>query len=464
MPAPTLRKRWTTWLLSALLVLLASYVRCNVGPASQFERLVETTIHVQDGNLSKAGEGSERQQVIENAAAAYRSTLAYLDRQPKNEEHDWARATLLARLSIVLLEGNQIEAAGAVLKDLERGAGGARACADVLRYTYGHPDATVTVADEKFAHTRAVLLSRNISAGWTWWRLEKHFLVARGNISLAHTIEADLEVASLRRRTCASIAHLLRYTFLLAGLACIIAGLFRRRSPKCDDVVNRWSLFDGWTAVVCSTTVLLLIGGGATRTMAYLRIGPLLLPQLLSYVGFVLTVNYVLLRPAGLTFAEAFGLRLRSRLGSIVGAALALSAIDYSLYLLMCAAVSQWGTAGYAEPNSEWLRTLASGDRLKLVSAVARTVILTPFCEEVLVRGLIYGTLRLRHAPWIAAALSAAPFAFVHFYDGFGTALVFTSAIAYSIVYERTRSLMPCIAAHASWNGLNLVEQWLRYS
>ena len=67
---------------------------------------------------------------------------------------------------------------------------------------------------------------------------------------------------------------------------------------------------------------------------------------------------------------------------------------------------------------------------------------------------LLYPTLRLRLPPWPAALLSAALFGVAHGYGLQGFAAVTWSGMIWALGYERTRSLLPGMLAHAASNLL----------
>ena len=67
-------------------------------------------------------------------------------------------------------------------------------------------------------------------------------------------------------------------------------------------------------------------------------------------------------------------------------------------------------------------------------------------------RGLLFATLRRRFGPGTAAVLSASIFAVAHGYGVLGFAVVFWSGLLWAWAYERTGSLLPSIASHATDN------------
>ena len=83
-------------------------------------------------------------------------------------------------------------------------------------------------------------------------------------------------------------------------------------------------------------------------------------------------------------------------------------------------------------------------------------VILAPVFEEIACRGLLYTSLRTRFGPWTSAMGSAALFTLPHMYSPLVALGLFLGAVASAVVYERTRSLLPCIIAHAVNNALAL--------
>jgi membrane protease YdiL (CAAX protease family) len=78
--------------------------------------------------------------------------------------------------------------------------------------------------------------------------------------------------------------------------------------------------------------------------------------------------------------------------------------------------------------------------------------VFAPVLEEPLFRGVLYATLRLRAATAPATFVSAAIFALAHGYGVIGFVSVFASGVLWALAYERTRSLLPGMLAHAASN------------
>ena len=88
----------------------------------------------------------------------------------------------------------------------------------------------------------------------------------------------------------------------------------------------------------------------------------------------------------------------------------------------------------------------------EVAADVLDSCVFAPLLEEPLFRGVLYGTLRLGLGPAPATLASAALFALAHGYGAVGFASVFVSGVLWAVAYERTRSLLPGMLAHAASN------------
>jgi hypothetical protein len=151
------------------------------------------------------------------------------------------------------------------------------------------------------------------------------------------------------------------------------------------------------------------------------------------------------------TFAELFGLRVsRSALGPLAWATLALVGVSTLADVLTELAATRLGVSTHwTDGFQERLVWGAPGD---VAADVLDSCVFAPVVEELLFRGLLYGTLRLRLGPLAATLLSAALFAVAHGYGAVGFASVFGSGVLWAVAFERTRSLLPGILAHAAGN------------
>ena len=162
----------------------------------------------------------------------------------------------------------------------------------------------------------------------------------------------------------------------------------------------------------------------------------------------------VALRARRTSMREAFGLVPRGRAwASLVAATFVLIGIALVSDMLIELASrvvdlrTHW-TDGFTE------ELLWSGRRRVLLEAIDASV-WAPIVEEITFRGLLYGTLRLRMNAPEAALLSALIFTLPHGYAVAGSASVLVSGLLWAAAYERTRSLLPGLLAHAANNLLS---------
>ena len=87
-----------------------------------------------------------------------------------------------------------------------------------------------------------------------------------------------------------------------------------------------------------------------------------------------------------------------------------------------------------------------------MAGSLLGAVIFAPLFEELIFRGALYGTLRVKLHWSLAAVASALVFAAAHGYGlaGFGSVLV--SGVLWCWAYEKTGSLLPGMIAHAANN------------
>jgi membrane protease YdiL (CAAX protease family) len=85
--------------------------------------------------------------------------------------------------------------------------------------------------------------------------------------------------------------------------------------------------------------------------------------------------------------------------------------------------------------------------------AVIAIVVCAPIGEEMLFRGFLYQGLRRRFRVVPAALISAGAFAFVHVYP-LRILPIFVSGVLLALLYERRRSILASITAHATLNAI----------
>jgi membrane protease YdiL (CAAX protease family) len=173
----------------------------------------------------------------------------------------------------------------------------------------------------------------------------------------------------------------------------------------------------------------------------------------LTYLPLLALAYVQLLRPAGLTFRNGFGLGIkRENLGRLVCTIFAIVAAGLWGEWVMGRAVE------FLNLNNHWTewfdQDLVWGGPPIVAVSVLEYVIFAPIFEELAFRGLLFGMLRRRFKFFPAALISTSLFALAHGYSLIGFLSVFWSGFLWAWIYERTGSLIPGMIAHATNNLL----------
>jgi len=350
------------------------------------------------------------------------------------------------RLAVLRGEAGRVEEVQESVDDWS--ARGEARAADVVAAAY-----LAAPVDPGWPARQAV--DRLVDAGWFHDRLA---------VRLAPRIGDDIWLAETRqeaRDRTVSLLRLIRVfavtevTLLVLGAAAALSVVaVRRGAVAAAPLPPPWRGTDGLVVMirggaggVVVTVALLALAGWTHRGAAILE--SVSLP--LVYVPVLLLAGRHLLTPAGLGFVDGFGLRpagggwlpLARAAAILAGGGIA---VDIALGLISEA-------AGVPSHWTEWFdEDLAWGSAGVLVGSLLGTVVFAPLLEEIVFRGLLYGTLR-RWLGWpVAAVLSAAVFAAAHGYGVAGFGSVFASGIMWAVAYEKTRSLLPGMVAHAANN------------
>jgi membrane protease YdiL (CAAX protease family) len=173
----------------------------------------------------------------------------------------------------------------------------------------------------------------------------------------------------------------------------------------------------------------------------------------LAYLPLLVLTYVQLLRPAGLTFQNGFGLGIkREDLGRL------------ACTILAVVAAGLWGewvmgrAAEFLSLNNHWTewfdQDLVWGSPSVTAVSLLEYVVFAPIFEELAFRGLLFAMLRRRFAFLPAAMISTSLFALAHGYSLIGFLSVFWSGFLWAWIYERTGSLIPGMVAHATNNLL----------
>src|SRR3954471_741530 len=165
------------------------------------------------------------------------------------------------------------------------------------------------------------------------------------------------------------------------------------------------------------------------------------------------------LREHGVGPAEAFGLRNRAGFALACGALGACLFLPFSFLVQTATAWSMEHLPHFSlHPEEQTaVHTIRSAtswfDRVVLGFA---TILLAPFAEEVLFRGILYPWIKNAGFPLLALWGTSLLFAGVHF-NLLSFPALFLLAIVLTLLYEKTGNLLAPIAAHSLFNALNLL-------
>jgi membrane protease YdiL (CAAX protease family) len=151
---------------------------------------------------------------------------------------------------------------------------------------------------------------------------------------------------------------------------------------------------------------------------------------------------------------RAFGMNRRPEWHLVIAVFAVLFWLNFALYHLM---------EPFIKPDPSWhLDAMEAGTR-GLFYGLLSACIAAPIAEELFYRGLLLRGLEKRLGLAVAAFVSTAAFALVHFYDLHGLISVAIFGFSALVVYRATGSLMTSIALHSLYNLSITVPGWLMY-
>lgn len=109
-----------------------------------------------------------------------------------------------------------------------------------------------------------------------------------------------------------------------------------------------------------------------------------------------------------------------------------------------------------AVPPSSWEESFFSRMADGSVAAVLAVCVMAPLLEEMLFRGIVLRGFLRRYPRWQAIFFSALLFGAAHM-NIYQFVVGFVMGTVLAWLYERTRSLIPCIALHATYNTATLL-------
>lgn len=168
-------------------------------------------------------------------------------------------------------------------------------------------------------------------------------------------------------------------------------------------------------------------------------------------------IYWFALKPRGLTFWDALKFRTKTATAGPFKLVLAgylgwCAAFPMVLVTALIAGVFM-NSQGSENPVISQIMSAANApDPIVILLFYLTIAVLAPICEETMFRGFIYGTLRKRLGVALAIFCSAMIFGLVHFDKG-GILGLIAIGVVLAYLFERTRSLLPCMVTHGLWNG-----------
>ena len=386
-----------------------------------------------------------------SAETAYREVIAHLELVGHVDVGDGERGpeqadALRTHLVVLLGEDGRFAEAAADVARLERSSvTGAAEFAAAARAAYGDAEST----------TAPALLDLP-AEGWARRRLLER---------LGQRAPAP---PTARMKTAVAIGASWTVLVLLGVLlaAALLAAPSLRPAPASGRVPAPWPPRDGYAVLLRGPLYGLALLVGPAVVALVLDPDAMTFPfnqaSLIVVLPVTLMIFYWLLRPSGLGLLDAFGLRASAKAAAgllVVGlATLGVDQLGGFGIAHACAALDMdWHWAEGANEN------LFFGGTGNAVLTTIDTALWAPLFEEIAFRGVLYATLRVHLKPLPAAALSALLFSAIHFYSWPGFFTIVWSGFVWAYAYERSRSLWPCIFAHAMHNGILMAQVFAVY-
>jgi membrane protease YdiL (CAAX protease family) len=147
-----------------------------------------------------------------------------------------------------------------------------------------------------------------------------------------------------------------------------------------------------------------------------------------------------------------------------VGALVGLGAFFVILQVVLRIVVGLIERQGVEVPNVQETFQVVAQDPAAAPLLVLAALVLAPFAEELVYRGVVFQGMRARAGFWPAALVSAAAFTLPHLGDGGGAVADLVIAIGilplgvlFAAAMERWGSLLVCATAHSAYNAGGVV-------
>jgi hypothetical protein len=306
-------------------------------------------------------------------------------------------------------------------------------------------------------------LAEALPEGWFADRLAVAWATRVGDAPLRAEARRALDARGRQLLLRARVLALGNLALVGVGIAAVIGVWRRRRRPEAL-AVGRAPLPPPWPLGLGVAVLVRGGAGGAVVIVALLFLSgaaggwfdldhPVLdtITWPLMYAPVLWLAHRHLLRPAGIGFREAFGLRV------VPGGARHLALVAVGVVgagaLITTALTLAGNSLGVTSHWSEWFDDeLAFGNTTDILANAVGSVAFAPLFEEAVFRGILFATLRSALRPVAAIALSGAIFGVAHGYGALGFLDVASSGMLWAWAFERTGSVLPGVVAHAAAN------------
>lgn len=252
---------------------------------------------------------------------------------------------------------------------------------------------------------------------------------------------------------------------LLIGIGIVVRflffGIFERaekqgHSRAVTPISVPWSLLDALEALAILTILVISLGAGGqalSRHLSKTTDDPALQAGIMA-VQYTLSVGLALWVAMSKTRAgrrlSAMGLRTSGRPAQMVSAGVA----GYSVLLIggMLLSLALESFSGIT-PLQVGLELMGEHTAVSILIYLLLLAVVAPLAEELLFRGYLYPALREKMSKFAAVGISAILFALLHM-NPVATVPIIVIGIVLAMLYETTRSVIPCAVCHAMNNLL----------
>ena len=302
-------------------------------------------------------------------------------------------------------------------------------------------------------------LAEEVPANWFYFQLAKRLASRSGDASLRdHLHRQFLQLTSTQLWGWRALV-IFEFSMGAIGVICLVyvAGMrFKNRMVLRVESFNQmpspWSFKEGLAVLarggalsIFLIAILAIVPYGVTIFEDY--------GSLLLYLPTVLLASVWLCPSKNPSLLEVLGCknlfqRFRSSL-PILMSVIALGLIGDWLIML-------GGDAFEISVHwTEWfIPQLVWGSQAELLKIAIEVVVVAPIFEELIFRGIVFSTLRVKFGFTASMIGSATVFALAHGYGPIAFLAVFWSGLLWAWLYERTGSVIPGMCAHAVNNGL----------